>query len=161
MPSKKSRRTPRAPRTDYWSRQVADPAEAVAVLNEAKARVTLASIGQNTPTELVDKFRAELDEAQAEVDKCFEKIRLTALRGDVFEQLMAEHPPTPDDDEAGLTHHDETFLPALATACSDNGWTLDDWIEEIAELSIGERNELREIVTHVNTRSWSSQIPKG
>jgi hypothetical protein len=159
--AKKSRRTPRAPRTAYWSRQIADPADAVAALNEAKARVTLASIGQNTPTELLDKFNAELDAAQAGVDKCFEKIRFHALRGEEFEQLMAEHPPTPEDEEKGLAHHDATFLPALAAACSDNGWAVDDWVEEIAELSVGEHQELREVVTHVNTRSWSSQIPKG
>lgn len=160
MPARKSKRTPRAVRTDYWRRQVADPTEAVAKLNEAKGRLTLAGIGGNVHTEIIDRFQAEVDTAQAEVDKCFEKIRLHALPGAKFEELVGEHPPVDGVDDEDASYHEETFLPALLAASADNGWAEDDWVEEIAELSVGEYAELHRIVTHVNTRSWSSQIPK-
>lgn len=156
----KSRRTPRAVRTDYWRRPVADPSEAVAALNEAKGRLVLAGVGGGNP-EITGPLQAEADAAQAKVDACFEKVRLHALPGPRFEALMAEHPPTAEDEENDLAHHDATFLPALLVECADNGWTIEDWVEEIDELSVGERAELRETVTHLNTRSWSSQIPKG
>lgn len=167
MPNqKKSRRTPRVMRTDYWRRPIADPTDALAELNEARARLVMAGIGDHSNAdadahlEMLKRLQGTVDEKKAAVDACFEKIRFTALRGDQFEELMAEHPPTVEDDENGLAHHDATFLPALAAACADNGWTVDDWVEEIAELSAGDRHDLRETVTHLNTRSWSSQVPK-
>jgi hypothetical protein len=157
MPKKK--RTPRVTRTDYWRRPVADPTEPLAELNEARGRLVLAGVGGGDP-EMLTQLKGDVAEKQGKVDACFEKIRFHALRGDRFEELMAEHPPTAEDEEKGLTHHDASFLPALLEACCDNGWAAEDWADEIAELSVGERSELREVVTHLNTRSWSSQIPK-
>lgn len=157
---KKSKRTPRAVRTDYWRRAIADPTEAAQELEEARGRLVLAGVGGGDE-EILAKLRADVTVAQAKVDQCFEKIRFHALRGDRFEELLGEHPPTEEEEKKDLSHHDATFLPALLEECCDNGWTLEDWNDELAELSVGERNELRQLVTHLNTRSWSSQIPKG
>jgi hypothetical protein len=158
---KKPKRTPRAVRTDYWRRPIADPTEAAAELEEARGRLVLAGVGGRGDEDVMAKLKADVATAQAKVDQCFEKIRLHALTGAQFEELLGEHPPTEADEAKDLAHHDATFLPALLTACCDNGWGLDDWNDELVELSVGERNELRQIVTHLNTRSWSSQIPKG
>jgi hypothetical protein len=155
----KKKRTPRVTRTTYWHRPVADPTDALSELNEARGRLVLAGVGGGDP-EMLTRLKADVAEKQAVVDACFEKIRLHALRGDRFEALMGEHPPTAEDEAKGLTHHDTSFLPALLAACCDNGWADEDWADEIGELSVGERSELRETVTHLNTRSWSSQIPK-
>lgn len=161
----KSKRNPRVTRTDYWRRPIADPTEALEALNEARGRLVLAGVGVDPDSpdrvEMLTRLQGDVAAAQGAVDACFEKIRLHALTGPAFEALMSEHPPTPEDVVKDLSHHDPTFLPALLAACSDNGWGVDDWAEELAEMSAGERAELREKVTFLNTRSWSSQIPKG
>jgi hypothetical protein len=161
MGNRPKRRTPRAVRTDVWRRPIADPSEAAAALDEARGRLVLASIGVDVDPAALAPLEEAVRTAQAAVDACFEEITLHALPGAQFEALMAEHPPAEADVEKELVHNDETFLPALLAACCENGWLEEDWVEEIAELSVGERSELREIVTHVNTRTWSQQIPKG
>lgn len=165
MPKKTSKRTPRVTRHDYWRRPVADPTEALEQLHEARGRLTLAGIGGDASdpdrAAMLKRLAEDVNAAQAKVDACFEKVRLNALRGDRFEALLAEHPPTPEDEEKDLSHHDATFLPALLAECCDNGWGLEEWVEELAEMTAGERRELRETVTHLNTRSWAAQIPKG
>lgn len=162
MGGRAQRRKPRAARTATYRRPIADPSEALAALHEAKGRRVLAGIGAGEEhAEHIAALDQAVTEAQAAVDACFEDIVFNALPGDEFEALMGEHPPTPEDDEKGLTHHDETFLPALLAASCTNGWTVEDWEAELAECTLGDRRELRETVTHVNTRTWSQQIPKG
>lgn len=159
MGNRPKRRTPRAVRYETWRRPVADPSEALSALNDAKGRLTLAQVGG-----ISDELREPLEEAVAkarrEVDACFEEVRLRKLRADQYEALMAEHPPTEQDEADGLLYHDASFLPALLAEIGDNDWTEEDWTEEIAELSVGERKELREAATYVQTRTWSQQVPK-
>jgi len=154
------KRKPRVVRTDVWRRPVADPSSAIAALDEARGHLVLAGIGQ-TDREQLQPLQDAVDEAQKAVEACFETVPFHAIRGEAFEALMAEHPPTEAELVDDLTHHDATFLPALLEACCENEWTAEDWAEELGEMSAGEKSELRQLVTHLNTRTWSAQIPKG
>lgn len=160
MGNRPKRRTPRAVRTDVWKRPVADPSSALAELDKARGYLTLVSIGKDpadVPAQVVEAHA----EAQKAYDACFEEIVFHGLRAPQFEALMAEHPPTDADLKDGLAHCDATFLPALLEACCQNGWTAEDWVEELDEMTVGERTELKQLVTYLNTRTWSAQIPKG
>jgi hypothetical protein len=45
-------------------------------------------------------------------------MKFQALTGDLYDKLLAEHPPTKTEVSEGLTYHADSFGPALIAACS-------------------------------------------
>lgn len=111
--------------------------------------------------------QAELDEAQAELDGCYAQIRLTALRPEDYEALIAAHPPTAEQATRKPPEiwNPDTFRPALLAACADGDMTADDWAEFLAErCSQGERQGLYVAALAVNEQERIAEplvLPKG
>ncbi len=126
-----------------------------------------------------------LSDAQSTLDGCYELVVLTALptSGEVTaETLAAAHPPT-DEQMARVRQqrqeavqrgepqppwpgwNEDTFRPALLTACSSNGMSEQDWAVFLAErVSAGEARGLWVACLAVNERERVADplvIPKG
>ncbi len=123
--------------------------------------------------------------AQAAVDLCYETITLTALptAGEVTAEILAAaHPPTDaqmakvrqERQEAAQrgepappwpVWNDDTFRPALLTACSSNGMSEQDWRVFLAEhVSNGEAAGIWLACLAINQRERVADplvIPKG
>jgi len=91
--------------------------------------------------------------AEKAFEACWESIQITAVEPPIFEQLKAEHPPTPEqlkeDPDAG--YDKDTFQPALLAACAEGDKTVDEWRDMLEhQFSTGERQELFTTALAVN-----------
>jgi hypothetical protein len=118
-----------------------DPGQAAAVLAEARAQCRIAkATGEDTTA-----AQAAVDEAQAQLDACWQPIVLRSIPAAQFTALVDEHPPTKEQKAEGAQWNPETFQPALIAACAqDAGMTAEQWTEELTSdrWSTAERNEL-------------------
>lgn len=121
--------------------------------------------------EQVNRTQAALTRAEKKLDTCYEHIVLRALRPKEYEELIGEHPPTPEQVAEAPSPHErpqwdrETFRPALLAACAENDMTAEDWVEFIEEhAATGEGNKLFVAAIAVNESvrlPEAAMLPKG
>ncbi|MGH3096100.1 MAG: hypothetical protein ACRDMV_08895 [Streptosporangiales bacterium] len=142
--------------------------EARRALDDARMRLRVAQIGDDDApkakqTRAVNDAQADIDKAQAAWEQTVERVEFQALSRPDMEALIAEHPPTKDDDDdAGW--HAETFQPALVAACStDQSMSEAEWAEFLSSdrMSVGEVNSLYEAVARLNMEYPQAGVPKG
>lgn len=127
---------------------------------------------------LVEQSRGSVDTeaerarlAQAERDLAAQPVRVVkvrALPGDVWEELVAAHPPTEAEQARGDEWHVPTFRPALlaGSVLPDEGeepLTPQEWTDAIAagHVTVGEANRLYEEAVLLNARSPRVSTGKG
>lgn len=114
-----------------------------------------------------DLAKQAVKRAEKVFEACWEKIRLTAMPPDEYEDLKSEHPPTPDQlkNDPDLEYNKSTFRPALLAACAEGGYSVEEWQRMLAhQFSDGERQELFTTALAINagTRVVESVVlPKG
>lgn len=108
--------------------------DATTALREARWRL---DAGGESTSEQIAALRADVDGCEARVAQCEQAledatVRLTfrALPRPGYERLLAEHPPTDEERSEGRGYYVETFAPALISACSVDGMS----VEEATEL---------------------------
>lgn len=118
-----------------------DPGQAAAVLAEARAQLRMAkAAGEDAAPAQV-----AVDQAQAQLDACWQPIVLKSIPAAQLTALIDEHPPTKEQKAEGAQWNPETFQPALIAACAqDAGMTAEQWAHELTSgrWSTAERNEL-------------------
>jgi hypothetical protein len=151
------------PRAEFRLR-ITDPATADRALREASTAWRLAVYRDGDDSDAARDAKAKADEAQAEVDACYETLQLTALPPADMEALITAHPPTAEQREAGQTPwNTETFRPALLAACVEGDMTEADWADFITKgpVSLGEVAALWAAALGVNDRTPDASVPKG
>jgi hypothetical protein len=149
---------------------LADPAEKVEALNEAKRMLRQAEIKEDKAE--TKQRRAAVTRAGKALEKCFRTFDLVALEPDAYEELIDAHPPTPEEiQEAGKDPaqmpewNAATFYPALLEACVDEDMTAEDWADFMQHrMSRGERRKLKYALVAVNESvrmPESMMLPKG
>lgn len=136
-------------------------AEAGSGDEERLAELRRALDGHDRAEQAVADARAELNEAAAELEACYETVRLRAMRPEAYEQLIADHPPTAEQqaDPDSPPWNEKAFIPALLAACAEGDMTADDWSALLAGdddghgLSRAERFELRTTVVGLNEKA--------
>jgi hypothetical protein len=116
-------------------------------------------------SEAVAALSAELEEAQAAVDACYEYLTVKAIPASEMEALIGAHPATREQLEVDprVTFNRLTFFPALLAACVESTETEEDWAQIIqsGELVLGEINTLVNVAMELNDRSPSVTLGKG
>jgi hypothetical protein len=184
QPSQRDRLLGR-PRPSLPHRILVDPDGAAAARDhlavvQRRARQVLLKADDESPE--AAQARAELADAEAAVEACYETIVLHALPPARLAELEAEHPPTPEQMVAAQAERQEAhkrgellpewpayadaFWPAvLAESAVDADMTVQDWSEFLAErVSAGERAGLRVAVLNVNRLERVADplvLPKG
>lgn len=158
----------RRPSTPYTI-QLTDPSESAAALNQAQRMLRQAEI-KDDKAEL-KKRRTAVTRATAKVQECFRVFEIAALEADVYEDLIEDHPPTPEQiEKAGKgpderpEWNDKTFYPALLEACVDDDMTTEDWTGFLKRMSRGERRQLQYTLVAINENvrlPESMMLPKG
>jgi len=114
-----------------------------------------------------DLAKQAVKRAEKTFESCWEKILLTAMPPDEFEDLKAEHPPTDEQlkKDPDLEYNKATFRPALLAACAEGGHSAEEWQDMLnQQFSDGERQELFTTALAINagTRVVESVVlPKG
>jgi hypothetical protein len=110
--------------------------------------------------EAVAAARAALEQAQAQLAACYERIELVALPPADFEALVALHPARPDSED--VSWNADSFPKACFLACAPQELSAAEWDEVLAEnLSLAERGELYMVAVAVNVRLVNAALPKG
>lgn len=94
-----------------------------------------------------------------------EPLELRALPADEFEQLMAEHPPTAEQREAGTPWNEATFRPALMSRSEvpldgEEPLSWEDWAQLLSVLPFGEVRELYDTALALNDRAPAAELGK-
>lgn len=114
----------------------------------------------------VKNAAAAVKRAERALEDCWEKIRLTAMRPDEYEELKAAHPPTEGQlkDDPGVEYNRESLRPALLAECAE-GLSAVEWAALLADrFSEGERQEIFTNVLAINEGARvveSVVLPKG
>lgn len=111
-----------------------------------------------SPDDDAAQARLELAEqtlAGAEADLALATVSLTfrSLPRDSYEQLIADCPPTAEQEADGQTYDPETFAPALVSACCTDDMPVADAKELLATLSQLEAGLLFEACIGLNERA--------
>jgi hypothetical protein len=123
--------------------------------DDAAARTDLAA---------VTAAGADVEEAQAQLDACYEQLIITALPPVEMEALLAAHPATDAQRAKDKTvFNQDTFVSALLAACIDSDVTESDWQEYTTKgaMTIGEINALFAAAWEINYRDPSPSLPLG
>lgn len=128
------------------------------------------------------KLDKAVDAAEAELDACFEVLRLVAIPAKELEDLAGEHPPTKEQMAKAKQERDrakqrgeplpdwpefneDTYWPALLARCIEGDMTAEDWREMLAgRLSAGEVRALKNALVDINYEERSADplvLPKG
>jgi hypothetical protein len=121
-------------------------------LTAARARAERDS-GTDAPTEAVTELEAKVAQLRARLEDNTIKLTFQGLPRDVYEALMADHPPTPDQEGKGEVWNTDTFPPALVAACSVDGMSLEDAQELMRGWNQSEAASLFQAASFVNTMS--------
>lgn len=102
-----------------------------------------------------ERLEQEVRDARAALDALYEDVVVRALPPAQFEALVAEHPPTDEQADEGLTWDPATFVPALLAACVDLPWSAEEWAElcTAGPLALGEITALFETAVQINGRA--------
>lgn len=146
-----------------------DPTAAIRALNRAERVLQIAE--QSGDAADIKRTKAARNRAQKKVDACYEVLTIRALRPKAYDELIDEHPPTPEQHAAAPEPHlapqwnRDTFRPALLAACVDGDMTEDDWVAWLEEHSArgeGQRLFVAAIAVNENERLPESvMLPKG
>lgn len=113
---------------------------------------------------VLDEAHGDPDEvaaAQAQLDGCYEILRITALEPGDYEALVAAHPP-PDDQKDEASWDPVTFVPALLAECIEGDDTEADWADYVTKiLEPGEVQDLFGTVLGVHFRAPDPRVGKG
>jgi hypothetical protein len=137
-----------------------DP-EAKTDLDKAEMELALArgraehESGKDAPDShpLVAKAAKVVAAAQERVEASTITLGFRGLPRDVYEKLMADHPPTADQEAKGEIYNVDTFPPALISACSVDGMPLADAEELVRGWNQAEVAALFHAAIYVNTTS--------
>jgi len=119
---------------------ICDDQAARQALDSARQDVLRAQISGDAPKTATAE--AALADAQAAFDDAAIVLTFQALRRTDFEDLKAGHPPTEAQADEGQIVNVETFGPALISACSLDGLTVEDATSFLTEWSAGEAAQL-------------------
>lgn len=106
--------------------------------------------------------RAEVERLDAELDAApVVEIKLSALPPDEWEELVALHPPTPENLALGHQWNTDTFRPALLAAAI--GPESPDWdlLAKEGRITAGELAGLFDAAVMLNVRGLSVAVGKG
>lgn len=153
-----------------YSVQKTDPSKAESTLAQAAKMLRQAEVKGDKDE--IRKRNAAVARAENRVKACFTIFELHAIEPDEYEDLICEHPPTPEQiAEAGADPsqrpewNEATFYPALLARCVDGDMTADDWAEFLAKrLSRGERRQLEYTLVAINENVRLPEamvLPKG
>jgi hypothetical protein len=87
-------------------------------------------------------------------------VEVRALPGDVWDDLVRLHPPTPEQAGRGDEWNLVTFRPALLAACVSSPddaqapLTVEEWSRLLLVLSVGERDQLYVAAYELNANRW-------
>jgi hypothetical protein len=100
----------------------------------------------------------ERDQAQADINACYEKLTVRTISVRRWEELIEAHPPGEDEDAD--SQWGPTFIPALLAESIEGDITEADWQDYIdaGVLTSGEIAELANITVELNHRVFD---PKG
>lgn len=134
-------------------------------LAKANLAVTLArNVHEDGSGELVEAER-KFQQAQDELDACYEPLRLVALPPEEYEALLASHPPTEEQrkKDSDAMWNGDTFPFALIAVTVEGDMSEDDWREMHKEgrLNIGEFHRLFLECLEVNNRAANPSLGKG
>lgn len=137
---------------DEHGRLSRELAAALWTLEEARSRGAVSTADDQAR---VEHLQARLDAVET-ID-----VALTALPPDVWEGLVAQHPPTPEDLARGYQWDARTFRPALL-ALSVVGEVV-DWELRAKEgrITAGELQALFDAAVMLNMRGLSAAVGKG
>ncbi|MGP8301999.1 hypothetical protein ACTPOK_29580 [Streptomyces inhibens] len=96
---------------------------------------------------------AAAEQARAELDDASDVLTFLALPRPVFEELIAEHPPTEKQAEEGAVFNPDTFPAALVSAASFDGMSREEAEELLNTWSVPDANDLWEAAWQVQQES--------
>jgi hypothetical protein len=124
-------------------------------LEDARARNPLETTAERATVERIEAELAALEVLE---------VTLVALPPDEWEELVALHPPTPEQQAQGFQWDKTTFRPALLTVSvrTENGVAV-DWarLSKEGQITAGELNTLYEAAVMLNMRGISASVGKG
>lgn len=137
---------------DEFGRITRALADARWALEEARTRNAI-----DTVAERAEVARLETELADARVIE----FTLTAIPPDEWEDLVAAHPPTPDNLAAGHQWDGDTFRPALLALSVVGGSP--DWakLTKTGLITAGELASIFEAAVMLNVRGLSASVGKG
>ncbi|WP_407286424.1 hypothetical protein [Streptomyces sp. BP-8] len=119
-----------------------------------RARIfTEASPDDEAAAQRAVQAEAAAEQARAELDDASEVLTFLALPREVFEELIAQHPPTETQAEEGAAFNPDTFPAALVSAASFDGMSREEAEELLNSWSAPEANELWEAAWQVQQKS--------
>lgn len=122
-------------------------------LAAARARVERQNGKADEKHPEVVKARKAAEAAQGHLTDSTIKLGFRSLPRDVYESLMADHPPAPDQEAKGEVFNLDTFPAALVAACSIDGMPLEDAQELLNNWNQSEAAALFQAAQYVNTMS--------
>ncbi|MEV7611316.1 hypothetical protein AB0N61_17660, partial [Microbacterium sp. NPDC089320] len=121
-----------------------------ALRRAAKAAAEEDDPGREAAEADVKAARRAVAHQEADLDACYEHIKLTAMPPDEYEALVALHPPRPNTDDKEWDA--ETFPKAVFLACATE-LTPEEWEPILAQnLTHAEREDLYYLARAVNLR---------
>jgi hypothetical protein len=153
-----------------YSVQKADPSKAQAAMEQAARMLRQAEFKGDKDE--VRRRKAAVAKAKKQVEACFTIFDVRALEPDVWEALIDEHPPTPEqlaaagNDPAERPEWDDaTFYPALLAKCVDDDMDEADWAAFLKKrMSRGERRQFQYMLVALNENVRLPEamvLPKG
>lgn len=110
------------------------------VLRQDRDRTQIEKIAADADEDKTDEEKAEaaaaFEAAEAAYNESIVSIPLRALPRPAYEALLNTHEPTEEQEREGEAYNVDTFAPALISACSVDGMTV-----EMAVEMIGQKND--------------------
>lgn len=151
-------------RETHYDLLIADPTDAEAQVELAQRDLRLAKARHTEDSDEARAAQAQLDEALAAVRECTHRIVFQAMDPDAFEELISQHPPTPEGQKNGDQWEGKTFTPALLAACAvDGDLDAEGWAAELASgrWNTADRNAIFSAALAANLTPRSLTVPFG
>lgn len=151
-------------RETFYDVLVDDPTAAEEQHDAARQEFRLATLRHGQDSEEAKAAQAKVDEARAALSACSYRLTFHNLAPDVFEALVAAHPPSKEQQDDGDQWNAATFTPALVAACAvDSDMTEQEWIDELNSdrWSVADRNGVFLAALSCNISPRSVTVPKG
>lgn len=151
-------------RETFYDLEVADPTEAKEQFEAARAALRLAKLRAGDGSPEAADAQAAVDEAREAWMACTYRVRFRNLEPDVYEALVAAHPPTKEQEAKGEQWNRATFAPALLSACAvDSDLSEEDWAAEFksGRWPVADRDAAFLQALAANLEPRSATVPKG